>query len=115
VADHTEVVRVPFRAGRSNRENFDLPIGKGKPEDRKPDEEEQTNSHDDKGTCRVEEAHSFDPTTPVLMADGTTKPIGDITIGDRVTTIDPTTAQPVTLLHQNSDHDLTDVTPPTLP
>ncbi|MFF2351863.1 polymorphic toxin-type HINT domain-containing protein [Kitasatospora sp. NPDC058115] len=35
--------------------------------------------------------HSFPPTTPVLLADGTTKPIGDITAGDQVLATDPQT------------------------
>jgi RHS repeat-associated protein len=62
------------------------------------------------GSC----LNSFTPSTPVLMANGTTKPIGDITIGDSVTTTDPTTGvtsgEPVTLLHLNADHELTDIT-----
>ncbi|MFK3979015.1 polymorphic toxin-type HINT domain-containing protein [Micromonospora sp. NPDC050397] len=59
-------------------------------------------------------AHSFDPDTPVLLADGTTKPIKDVQIGDQVTATDPTTgtttAQPVTALHNNNDTELTDLT-----
>ncbi|WP_380284048.1 polymorphic toxin-type HINT domain-containing protein [Kitasatospora purpeofusca] len=35
--------------------------------------------------------HSFPPTTPVLLADGNTKPIGDITAGDQVLATDPQT------------------------
>jgi RHS repeat-associated protein len=58
--------------------------------------------------------HSFDPDTPVLMADGTTKAIKDIKVGDKVTSTDPasgqTTAEPVELLHNNTDTDLADVT-----
>jgi hypothetical protein len=58
--------------------------------------------------------HSFDPSTHVLMADGTTKPIKDVKLGDEVTSTDPetgeTTAEPVTQLHVNQDTDLTDVT-----
>ena len=58
--------------------------------------------------------HSFDPATPVLMADGSTKPIEDVRLGDRVRSTDPqtgtTVAKPVTLLHLNKDTDLTDVT-----
>ncbi len=57
--------------------------------------------------------NSFDPATPVLMADRTSKPIKDIKVGDKVTATDPTTdkttAQPVTQLHLNVDTDLTDV------
>ncbi|MFF1793197.1 RHS repeat-associated core domain-containing protein [Kitasatospora sp. NPDC058263] len=44
--------------------------------------------------------HSFPPSTPVLMADGTTRPIGDVQPGDSVTATDPqtgrTSAEPVT-------------------
>jgi large repetitive protein len=55
--------------------------------------------------------HSFDAHTRVLMADGSTKPIKDITIGDKVKATDPATgktdAKPVTKLYLNRDHDLT--------
>jgi large repetitive protein len=58
--------------------------------------------------------HSFDPTTPVLLADGTTKAIQDVRPGDRVRSTDPENgrdaSKPVTLLHHNRDTDLTDVT-----
>jgi hypothetical protein len=58
--------------------------------------------------------HSFDPNTPVLMADGSARPIKDVAVGDKVTSTDPTTgittAQPVTRLHLNKDTDLTDLT-----
>jgi hypothetical protein len=58
--------------------------------------------------------HSFDPSTPVLLADDTTKPIKDVEIGDRVKATDPQTgqdtAEPVTALHLNQDTDLADVT-----
>jgi large repetitive protein len=65
---------------------------------------------------------SFDPATPVLMANGTTRPIKNIKIGDQVAATNPTTgqttAQPVTQLHQHIDTDLTDLalapTPATL-
>jgi hypothetical protein len=47
------------------------------------------------------------------MADGTTKAIGDIKIGDKVTATDPatrqTTPEPVTVLHANNDTELTDL------
>ncbi|QLQ35328.1 LamG-like jellyroll fold domain-containing protein [Micromonospora robiginosa] len=62
-----------------------------------------------RGSC-----HSFEPGTRVLMADGTTRPIRDVNIGDRVKATDPTTgktvAKPVTALHLNRDRDLADVT-----
>ncbi|WP_093862902.1 polymorphic toxin-type HINT domain-containing protein [Streptomyces sp. TLI_053] len=35
--------------------------------------------------------HSFPPTTPVLLADGSAKPIGDIAVGDQVLATDPQT------------------------
>lgn len=58
--------------------------------------------------------HSFDPQTAVLMADGSTKKIEDIELGDEVTATDPetgtTSAKPVTKLWVNHDTDLTDVT-----
>jgi RHS repeat-associated protein len=58
--------------------------------------------------------HSFDPSTQVLMADGTTKAIKDVKTGDKVLSTDPTTgkttAEPVQLLHDNHDTDLADVT-----
>jgi len=57
--------------------------------------------------------HSFDPSTKVLMSDGTTKAIGDIKLGERVVATDPdtdqTSSQPVTALHSNLDTDLVDV------
>src|SRR6266700_854499 len=56
---------------------------------------------------------SFDPATPVFMADRTTRPIKDVKVGDKVTATDPltgkTVAEPVTQLHLNLDIDLTDV------
>jgi RHS repeat-associated protein len=58
--------------------------------------------------------HSFAPTTAVLLANGTTKPIKDVKVGDQVTATDPTTgattARTVTALHDNRDRVLTDVT-----
>ncbi|PZG23436.1 hypothetical protein C1I95_03235 [Micromonospora craterilacus] len=62
--------------------------------------------------------HSFDPNTPVLMADGTKKPIGDIGEGDEVIAHDPesgvTAAESVEAVHVNQDSDLTDLTVRTL-
>ncbi|MFI5484236.1 ricin-type beta-trefoil lectin domain protein [Micromonospora echinaurantiaca] len=64
-----------------------------------------------RGGCQK---HSFDPATPVLMADGSTKPIEDIELGDEVTATDPesgqTEAKSVEQLHANHDTDLTDLT-----
>ena len=57
---------------------------------------------------------SFTSATPVLMADGKTKPIGKITTDDRVEAADPKTgkitSEPVTKLHDNIDTDLADLT-----
>jgi RHS repeat-associated protein len=57
--------------------------------------------------------HSFDPKTLVVMADGTTKAIGEIEVGDEVIATDPetglTAGKPVTDLHRNDDTDLTDL------
>jgi hypothetical protein len=58
--------------------------------------------------------HSFDPATPVLMADGTVRRIDEIQIGDEVLATDPDTgdteAKKVTALHRHTDTLLTDVT-----
>ncbi|GAA0516934.1 hypothetical protein Ade02nite_84890 [Paractinoplanes deccanensis] len=58
--------------------------------------------------------NSFAPTTRVLMADGSTKPIKDIKVGDQVRTTDPasglTGARKVTAVHVNHDRALTDLT-----
>jgi RHS repeat-associated protein len=58
--------------------------------------------------------HSFDPDTRVLMADGSTKAIKDLKVGDEVAATDPTTGKRttrrITQLHVNVDTDLTDVT-----
>jgi RHS repeat-associated protein len=58
--------------------------------------------------------HSFDPATPVLMANGSRKAIKDVKVGDKVVSTDPdtgqTTIRTVTTLHLNNDTDLTDVT-----
>ncbi|MEQ4305131.1 LamG-like jellyroll fold domain-containing protein [Plantactinospora sp. B6F1] len=69
------------------------------------------------GGCRPGQAaarHSFDPATRVLMADGSSKPISDIRIGDEVAATEPTTgdtqAKQVTHLHINVDEELTNVT-----
>ncbi|MEU5788768.1 HNH/endonuclease VII fold putative polymorphic toxin [Micromonospora purpureochromogenes] len=62
-----------------------------------------------RGGCK----HSFDPSTPVLMADGSTRPIGEVQQGDKVLAHDPetgaTTAQAVEASHVNQDEDLTDL------
>ncbi|MFI7603715.1 polymorphic toxin-type HINT domain-containing protein [Micromonospora sp. NPDC049366] len=66
------------------------------------------------GCSRTQRPHSFDPKTRVLMADGSTRPIEDVNVGDKVLATDPVagTSEPkrVTQLHRNNDKDLTDVT-----
>jgi Pretoxin HINT domain len=63
--------------------------------------------------------HSFDPATRVLMADGSTRPISEVTVGDEVQAKDPVTgeagARQVTQLHSNRDLELTDVTVSNVP
>jgi RHS repeat-associated protein len=58
--------------------------------------------------------NSFDPLTRVEMADGTTKAIALIKVGDKVVATDPSTGrtidEPVTQLHDNVDTDLADLT-----
>ncbi len=65
-------------------------------------------------TARACVTHSFDPSTPVLMADGSTKPIKDIREGDLVlAAIEETDVNlpgKVVALHHNQDRDLTDLT-----
>lgn len=58
---------------------------------------------------------SFDPDTQVLMADGTTKAIRNVAIGDSVEAADPSTGEDqggraVTALHRHQDDDLIDIT-----
>ena len=57
--------------------------------------------------------HSFDPATPVVMADGSAKPISQIRLGEQVLSADPSngesSAQPVSALHTNEDDDLVSV------
>ncbi|WP_165949967.1 hypothetical protein, partial [Micromonospora sp. KC207] len=57
--------------------------------------------------------HSFDPATSVLMADGTTRPIAEVAVGDEVLAHDPmtgvTSSQTVEALHINQDESLTDL------
>ncbi|MFE0461333.1 polymorphic toxin-type HINT domain-containing protein [Kitasatospora sp. NPDC058965] len=69
---------------------------------------EPTSSGTGKTTC------SFSPDTPVLLGDGSTKPIGDIKVGDQVQTADPTTAaakgaEPVTATGFKLDDNLVDL------
>jgi hypothetical protein len=57
---------------------------------------------------------SFDPDTQVVVADGTTKAIKDVQVGDRVEAGDPATGQDqggraVTALHHHQDDDLLNV------
>ncbi|MEV0269540.1 polymorphic toxin-type HINT domain-containing protein, partial [Hamadaea sp. NPDC050747] len=67
-----------------------------------------------RGSRNGPSCHSFQPGTRVVMADGSTKAIKDVKVGDEVLATDPasgkTTAKPVTVLHKNADTDLADVT-----
>ncbi|WP_117211336.1 polymorphic toxin-type HINT domain-containing protein [Allorhizocola rhizosphaerae] len=58
--------------------------------------------------------HSFDPATPVLMADGGHKAIREVELGDKVVATDPETGETgpyeVVDLHQNLDQELTELT-----
>ncbi|MEU8001236.1 polymorphic toxin-type HINT domain-containing protein [Catellatospora sp. NPDC049111] len=67
-----------------------------------------------KGRGKNDGCNSFDPNTPVLLADGTAKKIKDIEVGDQVLATDPdtgqTAAKAVTQLHLNQDRQLTLVT-----
>jgi len=66
------------------------------------------------GSICLGAGNSFAADTPVLLADGTHKPIADVRVGDRVRTTDPltnaTSEQPVTAVHVNRDTELADVT-----
>ncbi|XVU28290.1 polymorphic toxin-type HINT domain-containing protein [Actinoplanes sp. CA-054009] len=57
---------------------------------------------------------SFAAATPVLLANGATKPIGEIEVGDKVVATDPMTGEtanePVEVLFDNVDYDLADLT-----
>ncbi|AEV81405.1 matrix-binding protein [Actinoplanes sp. SE50] len=57
--------------------------------------------------------HSFTADTRVVLADGSTRRIADIAVGDRVLAVDPITyvrrAEPVTALHRDIDTTLADV------
>ncbi|MGI8662561.1 MAG: polymorphic toxin-type HINT domain-containing protein [Acidimicrobiales bacterium] len=57
--------------------------------------------------------HSFAPATLVVLADGFTKAISEVAVGDRVRTTDPATGKTVirtvTALHRNHDTDLADL------
>ncbi|MBW6440031.1 hypothetical protein KZ829_40540 [Actinoplanes hulinensis] len=58
--------------------------------------------------------HSFAAATPVLLADGTTKPISEVKIGDEVLATDPetglTTSETVETLFDNVDEEFSDIT-----
>ncbi|MGW8995124.1 RHS repeat-associated core domain-containing protein [Streptomyces zhihengii] len=67
---------------------------------------------DDEEEC---ETHSFLPTTTVLLADGSTRPIEDVRIGDKVLTTDPGTGEEsardvVGTIVTESDKDFVDLT-----
>ncbi|GIJ44113.1 hypothetical protein Val02_09990 [Virgisporangium aliadipatigenens] len=64
--------------------------------------------------CSGKRVHSFDPDTPVVMADGSSKRIADVEVNDLVASTDPESglsgARAVTALHRNEDTELTDLT-----
>jgi hypothetical protein len=66
------------------------------------------------GRRRACDGHSFDPATLVLLVDGSTKPIGEVELGDEVVATDPESgeraAKPVTQVHVNVDRELTNLT-----
>ena len=77
--------------------------------DIRPDLQEANMALDQLGGC------SFSGNTRVLMADGRTKPISDVEVGDLVQAVDPEhsqnrTSQSVTNLHLNRDTYLADIT-----
>jgi len=80
----------------------------------RPEETEQPSVANRRSSGSDKCTHSFDPDTPVLMDDGTRKPIKDVKIGDKVQATDPATgkteARTVTALFLNQDTDLADVT-----
>ncbi|MGW2557313.1 polymorphic toxin-type HINT domain-containing protein [Streptomyces sp. NPDC001635] len=66
------------------------------------------------GLSRFFRKCSFTPSTPVLMSDGKTKPIGNIKTGDKVEAADPASGKhqgprEVTATHINHDYDLLDL------
>jgi hypothetical protein len=67
---------------------------------------------DDEEEC---ETHSFLPATTVLMADGSSKPIKDVALGDKVVATDPATGRETTrdvvgTIVTESDKDFVDLT-----
>ncbi|MEV4349019.1 LamG-like jellyroll fold domain-containing protein [Actinoplanes sp. NPDC049596] len=71
------------------------------------------NTSSSSGSCPAGRGNSFSPETRVLMANGATKPIKDIKVGDQVRTTDPasglTGTRKVTAVHVNHDRALTDL------
>ncbi|MFE4599870.1 LamG-like jellyroll fold domain-containing protein [Kitasatospora indigofera] len=84
---------------------------------RKTASEEATSTVDNAAAkgCKVGGPHSFTANTPVLMADTTTKPIGEIKTGDQITNAVPgqdgTQTHTVTdVIVTTTDHDFVDLT-----
>jgi RHS repeat-associated protein len=91
--------------------SFEVPKGERPGEARQAegaDRAESKNSDASKRGC------SFDPRTPVLLANGRTKQIGDVKAGDLVLATDPysgaTGSHVVTATHTNLDTNLIDLT-----
>ncbi len=108
-------------ASQQFRRAKEAPKKHEKPKDNKPDQNKDRDRDRDDDSRREKDpepakprCHSFDPSTRVLMANGGTRPIMDVNVGDEVVTTDPVTGehsdQQVTLLHVNVDVELTDVT-----
>ncbi|MET8907613.1 LamG-like jellyroll fold domain-containing protein [Micromonospora sp. NPDC004551] len=102
--------KLPSLGRGKNLHGGDEPNPAARPRSR--GEEQDSSSGGAGGTCQ--RRHSFDPDTRVLMADGSSKAIKDVALGDKVAATDPqarrTVAEPVTALHHNQDRDLTNVT-----
>ncbi|NUP49919.1 MAG: hypothetical protein HOW97_21795, partial [Catenulispora sp.] len=71
------------------------------------------NTAEDAASCT--EPHSFTAVTPILMGDGTSKPISQVQVGDTVANADPATGTQQqhrvdAIIVTQTDHDFTDVT-----
>jgi RHS repeat-associated protein len=99
----------------NGKKNPDAPDAPNKPDTPGGTPKPETPKTPDGGPpCKKCKCNSFDPNTEVLLADGTTKKIKDVVVGDKVIATDPLTgvteAREVTRLHLNQDRQLTLVT-----
>jgi RHS repeat-associated protein len=106
----------PKKADKPDKERPNRPERERAPEREGAPEQQRAQDNNPEPACRT---HSFDSGTRVLMADGSTRPISEVNVGDEVVTTDPKSGehsdQQVTLLHANRDTELTDVTVSTEP